>query len=229
MNKQAFYAALRASKDVFGTSLGQRQVEGLEALLSALSGFPIAHAANVLGQVYIETGGGMYPVKETVFPNSRNKNPTDAQVIARLDDAFAKGKLPWVKSAYWRSGWFGRGQIQITHKFNYQKASGLTGIDLVAEPERALELPVSAKIAAEGMKAGMFTGKRLSDFDQPNGFDHYNARAIVNGDKGKVGADLIVYAKSFEAALKAAGWADSPPKAKKSLLQLILQLLMRRK
>lgn len=33
MNKDAFYASLRSSASVFGTPLGQRQVDGIEALL----------------------------------------------------------------------------------------------------------------------------------------------------------------------------------------------------
>lgn len=211
MNRALFYAALRRSNTVFGSSLGQRQVEGMEALLDALYGFPLAHAANVLGQVYIETGGGMYPVKETVFANHRDKNPSDAKVIARLDRSFARGQLPWVKHPYWREGWFGRGQIQLTHESNYRRLSPVVGVDLVRSPEKALDPAVSAKIAAEGMKRGMFTGKKLADFDVGSGFDHFEARAIVNGDKHVKGHDLVKYAMAFSEALQHAGWDTEAP------------------
>lgn len=218
MDKEKFFAELRKrDSGVFGTSLSAKQVEGVESLLRAGDGLSVPHMAHALTEVYIETGGGMMPVKETVFHYSKNKNPSDATVIARLDSAWKRGKLPWVKKPYWRDGMFGRGQIQITHAYNYRRASALVGADLVREPWRALSLPISAKIAVEGCAAGMFTGKKLSDYDGPHGFDHYNARAIVNGDKRKHGESLMRYGKAFEAALIAAGWDKKPePEAPKA-------------
>lgn len=210
MDKAAFFASLRQrDSGIFGTSLSQRQVDGCEALLDALVGFPLDHAAHVLGECYHETGGGMYPVKETVFAWSTNKTPTDAQVIARLDSAFKAGKLKWVKTPYWRGGWFGRGFIQITHEDNYRKLSPVVGVDLVRNRDKALDPAVSARIAAEGCRLGLFTGKRLSDFDGPV-YDHYNARAIVNGDKAANGGKVANYARSFAKALDAAGWRSAP-------------------
>lgn len=206
MKRDAFFTALRArDSGVFGTALSADQVSGCEALLDACIGYPLPHVAHVLAEVYHETGGGMMPVKETVYRSSKDRNPSDATVKARLETAWARGQLPWVKTPYWRDGWFGRGQIQLTHQDNYRKASALVGVDLVAHPERALELPVSAQIAAEGCRAGMFTGKRLSDYDGP-AFDHYNARAIVNGDKGKNGNLIVAYGRAFERALAAGDW-----------------------
>lgn len=212
MNRSAFYAALRErGNKMFGTSLGQRQVDGLEALLTALRGFPLDHAAHVLAECYHETGGGMYPVKETVYSYSRDKNPSDEKVIARLDAAWRKGKLPWVKTPYWREGWFGRGQIQLTHRYNYSKAAALTGYDLLGNRDLTLDPKVSAEIAAEGCRVGMFTGKKLADFDRTDGYDHINARAIVNGDKHVNGPKVAKYAEAFTEALEAAGWGVLPP------------------
>lgn len=212
MNRSAFYASLRErGNGLFGTSLGQRQVDGLEALITALRGFPLDHAAHVLAECYHETGGGMYPVKETVYPYSRDKNPTDARVIVRLDTAFAKGQLTWVKTPYWRDGWFGRGFIQLTHRANYSNAAEMTGHDLVGNRDLALDLSISAEIAADGCRIGLFTGKKLADFDSPDGYDHFNARAIVNGDKHANGQKVADYAEAFTVALKAADWGARPP------------------
>lgn len=211
MDRPAFYRALRArDNDLFGTSLSQKQVDGMEALLDALHGFSLDHAAHVFAEVYHETGGGMYPVKETVYSYSKVRNPSDATVIKRLEAAYQKGQLPWVSAPYWREGWFGRGQIQLTHRRNYAKMSALVGADLVAHPEEALVPTTSAKIAAEGCRLGIFTGKKLSDFDAASGYDHYNARAIVNGDKKKNGGSVASYAKSFTAALRAGEWGYPP-------------------
>ena len=202
MKRKTFFAALRArNSGLFGTSLSTPQVQGIEALLDAGRALPLHHMANVLAQVHHETGGGMYPIKETVFPHHKNKNPSDAEVIRRLDRAFAGGKLPWVKSAYWRGGAFGRGQLQITHDYNYDKF----GITNYAD---ALKPDVSARIAVEGMREGMFTGKKLADFNFPQDLDNpprTNPRRIVNGADGsddKVRTHHMVFA----AALEAAGW-----------------------
>lgn len=203
MNFKAFLETLRArDSGVFGTSISQGQADGCAALLDAMDGYPIDHAAHVLSEVYHETGRGMLPVKETVYPSSKNKNPSDATVIARLDRAFTKGQI---KRIYWRNGFFGRGQIQLTHEANYEKGRALTGVDILNRPDLALQLDVSSTIAAEGCRVGMFTSKKLSDFDGPN-YDHYNARAIVNGDKRKNGKAIAGYAAAFTKALAAAGW-----------------------
>ena len=216
MDRAVFFAELRKrGSGIFGTSLSQRQVEGTEALLDAGQGLPLEHLAHALGEVYHETGGGMYPVKETVYASSENRNPSDAQVIARLDRAFAKGQLTWVRTPYWRGGWFGRGQVQLTHEANYRKMSPIVGVDLVADPGKALVPAISAKIAVEGMRRGIFTGKRLAEYDRSNGYDHYSARAIVNGDVSGNGPKVAKYARAFAAALHAAGYdatASEPPR-----------------
>lgn len=201
MNRQAFFTALRRKDSgVFGTSMSQRQVDGITAILDAGKHLPLPHLAHVLGEVYHETGGGMYPIKETVFRSHTNQNPTDAEVIARLDRAWIKGQLPWVKTPYWRGGAFGRGGIQVTHDYNYRKF-GITNYS------DALKLPVSAHIAVTGCERGLFTGKKLSDYDTPNGFDHVQARRIVNGFVRDQANDVAKAARAFEVALAAAGYA----------------------
>ena len=213
-NPKAFFAHLRKQDSgVFGAPLSFKQVDGINAILTAAKGQPLDHVANCLAQVHRETGGGMYPVKETVYMSSTTRNPSDKTVIDRLNEAFANGQLSWVRTPYWRGGFFGRGQIQLTHKSNYRKMSKLVGVDLVANPSAALRLDVSAKVAALGMVTGAFTGAKLSDYDGPT-FDHIGARSIVNGDaKGRdkgstktVGQIIHANALSFTLALEAGGW-----------------------
>ena len=237
MNKQAFFAALRSrTSGIFGTSLSQGQVDGIEAILDAGMHLPLPQLAHVLGEVYHETGGGMMPIKETVFRSHKDQDPTDAQVIARLDAAWAKKQLPWVQAPYWRGGFFGRGQIQLTHENNYRKFSPLVGVDLVKNPGKALNLPFSAKIAVVGCERGMFTGKRLADYDTLSGFDHINARRIVNGFVLKQAEDVANAAEAFEKALLAGGYRAAtapipdhvpatPDQKPGGLLMLILKLL----
>ncbi|MDX5370202.1 MAG: hypothetical protein LPL29_12590, partial [Alphaproteobacteria bacterium] len=90
MNRAKFYAYLRQrNSGVFGTSLSQKQVEGMEALLDAGVRGRLSdphHMANVLGQVYHETGGRMYPVREAFAS-------TDKGAIAALEKAWKAGRM----------------------------------------------------------------------------------------------------------------------------------------
>lgn len=216
MDRAKFFASLRArASGVFGTSLSQAQVDGTEAILDSCRRNRIAnihHVANVLAQVAHETGGYMLPIKETVYASHKNKNPSDATVIARLDRAYAKGQLPWVKTPYWRDGFFGRGPIMITHRDNYAKLGRRLNVGLAGNPDLALDPRIGADIAVIGMSEGLFTGKKLSDYDFPKALRaswQHNPRRIVNG---KDGTDTKVagYHRAFFDALEAGGWQPDP-------------------
>lgn len=200
MNRAEFYTKIRP---MFGGKLSQAQVDGMGAILDAGESLSAHHLAQCLAHVRRETGGGMYPVKETVMPNHKDKNPSDAEVIRRLDVAFVAGKLPWVKKPYWRGGAFGRGQIQVTHEPNYDKF----GISNYGD---ALKLEVSARVVVDGMSKGMFTGRKLSDYDFPADLDAapaHNPRRIVNGNDGS-DAEVARYHREFYAAIMAASAPD---------------------
>lgn len=191
MNRQAFFDAIRP---LFG-GLKQSQVRGLEILLAAVDGLPVRHQAYILATAKHETDDTMEPVRETLAK-------TDAEAGQRLEGAWLKGKLPWVRTPYWRADkdgkrWFGRGYVQLTHKGNYQRAGSRMGVDLVSDPSAALSPMLAARIIVQGMSEGWFTGVKLSDCD-----NYRDMRKVVNGmDK----ADLIAgYAVKFEAALLAA-------------------------
>jgi hypothetical protein len=199
MNKATFYAVIRTH---FGGKLDAGQVRGIDALLDAGKDLPLHHMANVLAQVRRETGGIMAPIKETVMAHHNDRNPSDSVVVGRLDKAFADGKLPWVKTPYWRTGWFGRGQIQITHKANYDKFG--------VSKAQALQQPYSAQIAVRGMRDGMFTGRKLADYTFPSALNNppaSNPRRIVNGQDGS-DSEVARFHHQFAEALYLAGWDD---------------------
>jgi predicted chitinase len=206
MNAATFFAAIRPA---FGNRLSQPQVDGMQAILDAARAAKVTdphHVAHILAHVRRETGGYMSPIKETVYPSHKNKNPTDAEVMQRLERAWSRGQLPWVKKPYWRDGEFGRGQIQLTHAKNRAKFG-------ITDRDDLLKLPVSARVAVVGMRDGLFTGKKLSDYTFPAALDappKMNPRRIVNGQDGS-DAEVAKFHRQFHAALVKAGWSIDQP------------------
>ncbi|MGL5131698.1 MAG: glycoside hydrolase family 19 protein [Planktothrix sp.] len=94
---------------------------------------------------------------------------------------------------YWPSGYYGRGFVQLTWKGNYEKMSDFLGVDLVNNPDLALNQTYAAQIIVYGMMNGSFTGKKLSDYINGNKADYYNARRTVGAIMvaGKDTAQLI--------------------------------------
>ena len=187
MNRAVFFDAIRP---MFG-GLSTDQVRGLEILLAAVDGLPVRHQAYVLATAYHETAATMQPVRETLAK-------TDAEAARRLERAWKAGKLPWVKTPYWRADngkyWIGRGYVQLTHKVNYERAGKRMGVDLVADPSAAMSPMLAARIIVQGMSEGWFTGVKMSDCAT-----YRDMRKVVNGmDR----ADMIAgYAAKFETAL----------------------------
>lgn len=172
--------------------------------------------AYVLATAFWETARTMKPVRETLAE-------TDAQAKARLDNAWRRGKLPWVKSNYWSEGWFGRGFVQITWERNYRKIGDRIGVNLTGEADRALDPAVAAKILVVGMKDGLFTGKKLADYITLRKSDFLRARRIVNGmDKA---FEIAEIAKGYDAALISEGYGVTQETAQTGIMAALAALL----
>lgn len=191
-----FYDSLRAS---FGP-LKQNQVDGIEHLLKATEGLPLAHRAYILATAWHETGPTssdlhMTPRREIWGPTTAQKGYEGRKDLGNTEPGDGKR-------------FAGRGYVQITGRHNYTKASAVVMRDLVNNPDLALDPDLAAKIMVNGMTQGWFTGKRISDFQS-----YVNMRRAVNGtDK----ADLIAgYADKFEAALRAIPEAPEAPQPSK--------------
>ena len=166
-------------------------------------------AAYVLGSVWHESAHTMKPIKETVMAWHNNKFPSDAEVIRRLDNAMARGRLPQVSRPYWRAGDFGRGHIQLTHQTGYEKAERETGIPFGSNHDLMLESDKSALVTVLGTKEGWFTGKKLSDYITLQRSDFRGARRIVNGmDRA---AEIARSAQAYDAALLGEGYGVEQP------------------
>ena len=107
-------------------------------------------------------------------------------------------------------GWLyrGRGQGHLTGLDNYVRADRELdlGGTLVANPDRALEPDISARILIIGMRDGWFTGETLNDFINTAATEQQfaNARPIINPDRnGPAVARLCVV---YRDALRAGDW-----------------------
>ncbi len=117
----------------------------------------------VLATVQHETAGTFKPVREAFW----------------LSEKWRKKNLRYYP-------YYGRGLVQITWKSNYRKFSKILGVDLVNNPDKALEPDIAIKILVYGMKHGTFTGKKLRDYFGDHGSNFIKARKIINGkDRAK--------------------------------------------
>lgn len=112
-----------------------------------------------------------------------------------------------VREAYWLSEtwrkkylryypYYGRGYVQLTWLDNYKKYGEILGIDLVNEPDLAMDPDTAAFILIHGFMNGTFTGSKIDDYIDKNSVNYKRARRCINGmDK----ASLIAhYAREFE-------------------------------
>lgn len=154
-------------------------------------GVTYPRAAYMLATAYHETAGTMQPIVER-----GSKEYFDKYDIGRL--AAMLGNTPEKDGDGYL--WRGRGYVQLTGEDNYQRAAKALNVNLIDQPDLALDPKIAADIMYFGMHEGWFTGKKLSDYINMFKKDYKNARRIINGtDK----ADKIAeYATVFEKALR---------------------------
>lgn len=201
MDRAKFYAYLRSKQSkAFGSSLGQNQVEMLELLLDEgqKRGMPLKQLAYVLATAYHESGAFKY-MREIWGPTAAQKRYEGRKDLGNT--VAGDGKK-----------FMGRGFVQITGRRNYTDWGKRLGLDLLKEPQLAERPDIAARILFEGMLLGTFTGKKLSDYIEGTKADYEGARRIVNGTDKK--ALIAGYAKSFEEALRQAGYVGQAPQPK---------------
>ena len=139
-----------------------------------------------------------------------------AYVLATADHETNGTFLP-VREAYWLKNaeawrkrnlryypWYGRGFVQLTWEANYLNAGKKIGVDLIKDPDAAMQPDHAAKILVLGMVEGWFTGKKLSDYITLKASEFVSARRIINGmDKADTIAAL---AMKYDAELRKAGY-----------------------
>lgn len=185
-NPAAFFAEVRLDHGPLKTP----QVEGFNALLTAMEGWPVSWVAYGLATAWHETAATMQPIKEFGGPkyfyrmyDPKGQNP---KLAARLGNRLAGDGAKYA----------GRGYVQLTGRANYAKYG------IADTPDDAMKPDVAARILVDGMSKGVFTGKNLADY-LPG--DYANARRIINGtDRAAHIANLAI---GFETALTQGGWS----------------------
>ena len=77
--------------------------------------------------------------------------------------------------------YYGRGYVQLTWYENYGSMGKLLNIDLLDNPDLALQPAIAAAIMIKGMTKGLFTGVSLDKYFTDKLTDWVNARKIING------------------------------------------------
>lgn len=200
-NPKLFFDSLK--QGILGPSLSDDEVSGCNAILAAMEGAPLSHAAYALATAYHETASTMQPIKEYGGPSYFHRMYDVAGARPKL--AMANGN----NCAGDGCKFFGRGYVQLTWRSNYQRAGDKLGVDLCANPDKALDPKIAAQIMRQGMQHGWFTGKGLASYLPLKGAADTkaftDARRIINGtDKA---AKIAAHAIEFQRALQAGGWA----------------------
>lgn len=198
MNNSAFYASVRHS--LFNSSLTPKQFEGLQFILKswATTGFTNRRwLAYAMATAYHETARTMQPIKEyggTAYFRRMYDISGERPYKARELGNFSVGD--GVRYA-------GRGYVQLTGKSNYDRAGRTLGIDMIRDPDLALDPSHAAHIMFRGMHEGWFTGRKFSTYLSGPVADYVGARRIINGTDQAT--KISRYAVLFEAALSDAG------------------------
>ncbi len=180
LNRKFFFDHVRLS--LFDGSLDQSQVDNLDQILDVWErdrpGDDDRWLGYALGTAHHETDKTFGPIAEYGRGKGRPYGKPDPQT----------GKT-----------YYGRGLVQLTWRKNYETCGKLLSIDLVHDPELALELRYAIPIMFIGMEKGLFTGRTLADYFHGEVEDWVHARRIINGlDQADKIAD---FAQTFYAAL----------------------------
>lgn len=181
--------------------LSRQQVNGLESLITSIENDPyvtqIEWAAYMLATVRHETARTYQPIHEY---GGR------AYFIRRYGSQTRVGRRLGNDTPEEGAIYAGRGDVQLTGEDNYEKAEAAlrqyypnvvadfearTGrrFDLTVgdqpgddrDPDNAQDPAIAYAIMSFGMRTGLFTTKKLSDYTLGNAFDAVQARRIING------------------------------------------------
>lgn len=173
----------RARSSVFRGTMTQSQVNGINALLDMCEQLGVTdprYIAYILATAFHETAQTMQPIAE--YGKGRGylygKPGADGQIA------------------------YGRGFVQTTWAYNYEKTDRELGLGgkLIANYELLItDTDLAARAAITGMRDGWYTDKKLGDYFTPHITDFLDARRIINGMD--CAALIAGYARNFLASI----------------------------
>lgn len=201
-DRKAFFDAIRP--DPFHGVLSQGAVDTMGAILDEWERRKLTDLrwlAYMLATDLGECGRNMRPVREGF---------ADSDAEAR---AYVKGKGYPYAMAFDGRVYYGRGIVQLTWKRNYEKMGPILGIDLLNNPDLALDIARAVTIMFEGMIRGSFTGKKLADFFSERADDPFSARQIINGSDraNEIAGYHRLFLKALRSSVKASPEDRAPP------------------
>lgn len=188
MDKSVFFDEIRGY-----FTLTQQNVRGFDFILdyAERTKTELDSLAYILATTWHETAATMMPIAE--YGKGRGR---------KYGKPGKYGQVP-----------YGRGYVQLTWDFNYERADRELGLGgrLLKNFDLAMNPDIAVKILFKGMKEGWFTGKALDDYldhvdesDKEDLREFANARRIINGTDKQI---LIGnHALKFEKALRKAGY-----------------------
>jgi hypothetical protein len=193
----AFFDAV---KDQVTGRLDQTQVDVINGILKASAHWPTSWVAYALATAWHECR--LRPINEIggadYFYRMYDINGPRPSKARELGNKYPGDGIKFR----------GRGLVQLTGRTNYFNAGKFLGVDLISNPDDALDLDNATRILVWGMEGGEFTGTSLSDTLPGNEgtiAQFIASRRIINGsDKAE---DIAEYAADFQSALWEGQWS----------------------
>lgn len=163
-NEKAFYDVARAT--LFSGRITQSQLQLIQPLLSAALAAPpatVPMVAYIMATAHWETD--LFTSMEEYASGDAYEGRADLGNTQPGDGKRFKG----------------RGYVQLTGRRNYEWGALASGVDLIADPARAADPSIAARLIVDGMLGGRFTGKGIGLFINDAKTDFVGARAVVNG------------------------------------------------
>ena len=174
-------------RPLFGGKLTQDQVDGINTIVDRFNvqgDGNIRHLAYLLATAKHETAHTMQPIYERGAKAYFNKYEPTTQIGKNLGNTQPGDGYKFR----------GRGYAQLTGRANYRKAGERLNVELLGNPDLALDPVVAAAILIRGCLGGWFTGKKLEDYKT-----FREMRRVVNGvDRA---SDIALLAEGFLSAL----------------------------
>ena len=203
INRDKFFQGFREWRG----AITQEQVDGLNAILGFMENDPhlkdLRFAAYMLATTLHETAYRMKPLEEYGKGRGRKygrKIKMDGTAYEKPDRLY-----------------FGMGYVQLTWFENYLKSTkaleenypeviarfnaiSQIPFNLLENPVQALDPEIAYCVMSHGMRTGLFTGRRLSQYFTDSIADWVNARRIINGlDKAE---NIAKHGREFFAILR---------------------------